>query len=113
MEIPQKKNMLVPILSKLNEDGITMYSHDIVDYMAAYCNLTDEAKNRRLVSDNGYVFSGRVQWGLSDMYMAGLLLKPKRAHFKISDLGVSMLKTPDKIPPYVLQKQLERKTVKT
>jgi len=47
------------------------------------------------------MFYDRITWGLSYMHMAGLIDKPKRGTYIITEAGRELLKTPDKINGYI------------
>ena len=69
--------------------------------LAIQFNLTDEEVDQMYDSGNGPVFFDRICWALSYLSMAGLVVKPKRGVYKISEKGLELLATPEKIEEYV------------
>jgi restriction system protein len=59
-------------------------------------------------SGNGPVFYDRISWALSYLNMAGLTKKPKRAHYEITEEGIKLLATPDKVNDYISKKVQQR-----
>jgi restriction system protein len=55
-------------------------------------DLSDKELNEEYASGNGKIFYDRICWALSFMSMAGLIDKPKRGVYQISDLGEAQLK---------------------
>lgn len=64
-------------------------------------SLTEEELNVMYSSGNGPVFYDRISWALSYLNMAGLVHKPKRGYYQITDSGISILSTPDKLADYI------------
>lgn len=60
-------------------------------------NLTEEEMNVMYSSGNGPVFYDRISWALSYLNMAGLVYKPIRGYYQITDIGISILSTPNKL----------------
>ncbi len=61
--------------------------------LAEHFHLTDEEMNAWYPSGNGEIFLDRISWALSYLFIAGLVEKPKRGDYKISDKGLSMLES--------------------
>ena len=60
--------------------------------MAAHFDLTGDERRELLASGRQPVFYNRVGWAKMYMQKAGLLESPKRAAFRITDLGLKILK---------------------
>lgn len=71
--------------------------------LAKHFNLTDEEMNEWYPSGNGEIFLDRISWALSYLFIAGLVEKPKRGDYKISEKGLSMITscTDEQINEYV------------
>lgn len=71
--------------------------------LAQYFHLTDEEMNAWYPSGNGEIFLDRISWALSYLFIAGLVEKPKRGDYKITDKGLTMLSscTDEQINEYV------------
>jgi len=95
--IPKYEEIMLPLLKYLSggkEHGLS----EIHDALAKQFKLTDEELRELLPSGKQTIFRNRVGWARTYMKKAGLLISPKRAHFKISDKGIELLKeNPTKI----------------
>lgn len=71
--------------------------------LAEHFHLTEEEMNAWYPSGNGEIFLDRISWALSYLFIAGLVEKPKRGDYKISDKGLSMLNscTDEQISVYI------------
>ena len=65
--------------------------------------LSNEELSQMYDSGNGPVFYDRISWALSYLKMAGLVSKPKRGVYQITDIGKKLLNTPAKINQFVDQ----------
>ena len=71
---------------------------DVTDKLALEFKLTDDQRAQLLPSGKQTKFSNRVQWAKTYLIKAGLIRPTKRAHFKITERGRSVLKhRPQKI----------------
>jgi restriction system protein len=64
---------------------------DVVDAIADELNLTDEERDATIPSGQATLISSRVAWAVTYLVQAGLLKRPKRGHFVITDQGQSVL----------------------
>ncbi|ADQ81638.1 restriction endonuclease [Riemerella anatipestifer] len=106
MSIPKYNEIQVPAL-KLLEDGKILKLRDFIEPIALHFNLSNDEINQMYPSGNGYIFYDRISWALSYLNMAGLLDKPRRGLFKISQKGIELLKTPEKIVRFV-EKEVQK-----
>ncbi|MEJ8606456.1 restriction endonuclease [Riemerella anatipestifer] len=106
MSIPKYNEIQVPAL-KLLEDGKILKLRDFIEPIALHFNLSNDEINQMYPSGNGYIFYDRISWALSYLNMAGLLDKPGRGLFKISQKGIELLKTPEKIVRFV-EKEVQK-----
>ncbi|WP_161530780.1 restriction endonuclease [Riemerella anatipestifer] len=106
MSIPKYNEIQVPAL-KLLEDGKILKLRDFIEPIALHFNLSNDEINQMYPSGNGYIFYDRISWALSYLNMAGLLNKPGRGLFKISQKGIELLKTPEKIVRFV-EKEVQK-----
>ncbi len=109
MSIPKHDDIRLPILQLLREKG-EMRLKDLEIPLAKAFDLTEEEMERKYPSGNAYIFYDRISWALSYLNMAGLLNKPRRAAYKINELGLELLKTPEKINEYVSEQIELRKS---
>ncbi|MCO6148848.1 restriction endonuclease [Flavobacterium sp. NRK1] len=107
MAIPKYDEIRISALNLLM-DGKSMKLREFLEPLAREFNLTDEEINEMYPSGNGHIFYDRISWALSYLNMAGLLDKPGRGIYRISQKGILMLKTPEKINEYVDQEVSKR-----
>ena len=79
---------------------------DFTNPLAEHFALTDEEVNEIYPSGNGQIFYDRISWALSYLNMGGLVDKPKRGIYELSQTGRDLLKTPERVDAYI-EKQLE------
>jgi restriction system protein len=89
--IPKYEEIMLPFLKYL-ADGKEHGLSETHDALAEQFKLTDDELRELLPSGRQPVFRNRVGWARTYMKKAGLLISPKRAHFKISDKGIELLK---------------------
>ena len=89
--IPKYEEIMLPFL-KYIADGKEHGLSETHDALAEQFKLTDEERRELLPSGLQPVFRNRVGWARTYLKKAGLLTFPKRAHFKISDKGLSLLR---------------------
>lgn len=102
MAIPKYDELRISALTLLS-DGRSMKLRDFLEPLANEFRLTEDEANEMYPSGNGHIFYDRISWALSYLNMAGLLDKPGRGIYKISQQGLTMLKskTPESINDYV------------
>lgn len=89
--IPKYEEIMLPFLKYL-EDRQEHGLSETHDALAEQFKLTDEELRELLPSGRQPVFRNRIGWARTYLKKAGLLTSPKRAHFKISDEGLALLK---------------------
>ncbi|MBE9467484.1 MAG: restriction endonuclease [Bacteroidetes bacterium] len=109
MTIPKHNEIRLPILNLL-KNGAQIQIRDFVGPMANCFNLTEEEKSKKYASGQKDKFANRVFWALSYLNMSSLIQKPKRGVYEISEKGLELLKTPDRIDTYIKKKLTKRKT---
>lgn len=90
--IPQFEEIRIQVL-KILSTGVVMRAKDLRIPLAKHFHLTEEDMNAWYSSGNGEIFLDRITWALSYLFIAGLVEKPKRGDYKISDKGLNMLST--------------------
>lgn len=90
--IPQFEEIRIQVL-KILSTGVVMRAKDLRIPLAKHFHLTEEDMNAWYPSGNGEIFLDRITWALSYLFIAGLVEKPKRGDYKISDKGLNMLST--------------------
>ncbi len=100
MAIPKHDEIRVPALKLLD-------NHDILKLkefeapLAKEFNLSDIDLVTMYESGNGPVFYDRISWALSYLSMAGLVNKPKRGYYEITDKGRELLENPTQIDKFI------------
>jgi len=110
MTIPKHDDIRIPALKLLCENE-TLRLKEFEKLLAESFGLTEEEVVQEYDSGNGKIFYDRISWALSYMNMAGLVQKPKRAIYQISDIGKEQLKTPEKINAFIAE-QIEKREPK-
>lgn len=112
MPIPTHDEIRVPALWLLKDKGILKLK-EFEAPLAKEFNLTHDELIQMYDSGNGPVFYDRVSWALSYLNMSGLVSKPKRGHYQITEDGIKILSKPDKIDEFIAQKIQSRNREKT
>jgi len=89
--IPKYEEIMLPFLKYLR-DGKEHGLSEAHDALAEQFKLTDDEQRELLPSGRQPVFRNRVGWARTYLKKAGLVTSSKRAHFRISDKGLSLLK---------------------
>ncbi len=100
MTIPKHDEIRIPALLLLSERG-QLKLREFEAPLAKHFGLTEEDIHEEYESGNGKIFYDRISWALSYMNMAGLLNKPKRGIYEISDVGIKQLTNPEKINDFI------------
>lgn len=90
MIIPDFQSFFYPFL-KLSSDKNEHSLKDVRDYMTDYFSLTEEDKSEKVPSGTQTKFDNRIYWTKSYFIKAKLIEATKRAHFKITELGMQFL----------------------
>ena len=93
MTIPRYDEIQYPLLKHL-ASGFVIKKADLEPVMAAYFALSDDERSQGYESQNGPVFYDRISWALSYLCLSGLLARPKRAQYQITDLGRRFVDNP-------------------
>ena len=89
--IPSYEEIMLPLLKMLS-DGQEHSLQEADDYLSAQFKLIETERRELLPSGQQPVFRNRLGWARTYLKKAGLLSTPKRAHFKITERGVELLK---------------------
>ncbi|MDO4658370.1 winged helix-turn-helix domain-containing protein [Kingella sp. (in: b-proteobacteria)] len=75
-----------PILQLLS-DGNLWRKSQLIKPLAEKLGLNEAEINAEYPSGNGNIFADKISWVLSYHALTGLLLRPKRGFYQITDLG--------------------------
>lgn len=100
--IPKHFEIRLPALKLLNENQ-ELQMRQFEPFLAQIFGLTDEEIQEEYESGNGRVFYYRISWALSYLNSAGLVARPRRAVYQITELGRKMLKKPGEIDLFIAE----------
>lgn len=100
MAIPKHDEIRLPAMKLIADEGARRVK-DFVSPLAKHFKLTEEEFTQNYESGNGPIFYDRITWAISYLSLAGLVVKPKRGICELSEKGLELLKTPEKINPYI------------
>jgi restriction system protein len=97
MAIPDFQSIMLPLLRHLG-DGLEKANAETTETLVHEFQLTPEEVSRLLPSGQGTVFANRIAWAKAHLKKAGLIESPRRAVYRISDVGRQILsEAPHKI----------------
>jgi restriction system protein len=103
MGVPDYETLMRPTLQAL-ADGTPLTRSQIRDVVATTTGITGDDLLAMLPSGKATVFGSRVGWALTYMAQAGLVSRPKRGVYVITERGREVLKSqPDRIDGKVLE----------
>lgn len=104
MAIPDFQEMMNPVLSIYEKCGTEIRPRDIENEIATIFNLSDEDLQQMIPSNIETVLRNRVSWAVYYLFRAGLLDRPKRGYYKISETGIKEIQLNNKINVAYLRK---------
>jgi restriction system protein len=91
--IPQYHTLMLPLLKVMGSRN-EMTTKQMRDEVAENLGLTVEALSQRLPSGTQNAFDNRMGWARTYLFKAGLLDRPRRATYAISETGRKLLANP-------------------
>jgi len=91
--IPQYHTLMLPLLKVMGTRN-EMTTKQMRDEVAENLGLTVEALSQRLPSGTQNAFDNRMGWARTYLFKAGLLERPRRATYAISETGRKLLANP-------------------
>jgi len=107
MPIPSFEELMYPLL-KFGEKGGICSLHDAEEHIAKKLNLTNSERTQLKKSGGETTFANRLRWARLYLRKAGLINDPKRAHFQITALGLTILKRKEKKIDIKFLKKIEQ-----
>jgi len=102
MAVPDFQTLMRPILVQL-QDGQPRAIGDVRAALVSEFSLTGEDLAEELPSGRAKTFYNRVGWATTHLYRTGLLTRPRRAVYAISERGQQVLATnPERVDLHVL-----------
>lgn len=113
MAIPDFQSIMLPLLKSMADGQVT----DLASrrkYLATSLGLSKEELETPLPSGTQPIFTNRVAWAAVYLQKSGLLARPKRGHYQITDRGKEVLaQKPEKIDVKFLLQFPEMKAFRT
>ena len=91
--VPPYHTLMLPLL-KVMSGGNEMTTKQMRDEVAENLGLSVEALSERLTSGTQNAFDNRMGWARTYLFKAGLLDRPRRATYAISETGKKLLANP-------------------
>jgi len=91
MAIPDYQSIMLPLL-KFTGDGKEHSSREAVEYISKLFNIIEDEKRKLLSSGQQPIINNRTGWARTYLKKANLLESTKRSYFKITPLGLEVLK---------------------
>jgi restriction system protein len=91
--VPPYHTLMLPLL-KVMSGGYEMTTKQMRDEVAQNLGLSVEALSERLPSGTQNAFDNRMGWARTYLFKAGLLDRPRRATYAISETGKKLLANP-------------------
>jgi len=91
MAVPDYQSVMLPLL-KILGDGNIHGLREVIDTLGDELNLTDEEKRELLPGGKQAKLNNRVSWARTYMKKAGLLESTGRGKFRITELGIAVLR---------------------
>jgi restriction system protein len=88
--IPDYQSLMLPLL-KLASDGREHRMSDVFNELGNELKLTEEERDELLPSGKQPIFNNRVHWAKQYLVQAKLLVATRRAYFKITERGRTVL----------------------
>jgi restriction system protein len=92
MTIPDFQTLMLPVLKCASQGEVRI--SEVVEGLSEDFKLSVEDRSHLLPSGRQTTFSNRVHWAKSYLSKAGLVELTRRAHFKITERGKSVLASP-------------------
>lgn len=100
--IPDFQTLMRPVLVAIHGDEPKSHAQ-IRDIVAAALDVSDEDRQVMLPSGKQALFTNRVAWAITHMSQAGLLDRPERGRYLLSERGRNVLENhPDRVDMAVL-----------
>jgi restriction system protein len=92
MAVPDYQSLMLPVLVASSKGEVRI--GDVVNQLAEELKLSPEERGELLPSGKQTLFSNRVHWAKTYLSKANLIEITRRGHFKITDRGQDVLRSP-------------------
>lgn len=90
--VPIFTKFFYPVLKFLEDDNVQNLK-TAVQYASDYFHLSDEDRQEKIKSGRATKVYDRVQWTMTYLRAAGLIISPKRGRYQITQKGKNLLNT--------------------
>lgn len=104
MSVPDFQQFMTPILKYLSQTTKAVKVSDMEKAMIVAMHFTPEQAAETIKSGKNTLIYSRCHWATYYLVRAGLITRPQRGFFKISDEGIKVLKSADKVDVEYLKK---------
>lgn len=108
MNLPKYHEIMPFALSYFAEHGAQKWRNSEA-WLAKAMDVSEEGVLLEYESGNGKVFLDRIGWALSALTATGLLERPSRGAYQLTEEGKAFLDKPKQVYPFVKAKQAQRK----
>ena len=108
MTLPKYHEIMPYALTYFYEHGAQKWRHAEIP-LAKSMELSDDDIQIEYESGNGKVFLDRISWALSALTATGLLERPNRGIYQITEMGKDFITHPQDVYLYVKEKETQRK----
>jgi len=91
--IPDFQSAMLPLLEKM-QDGNVYDSRLLRNHAINHFKITEEEQKTKTPNEKQILFFNRIAWAISYLRTGGLIFSPERGKYRISDLGLNVLKRP-------------------
>jgi len=91
--IPDFQLAMLPILDKM-KDGSVCNSTLLRNHAIDFFKISSEEQLQKTPNGKQILFYNRIAWSISYLRTGGLIFSPERGKYKISELGLKVLKNP-------------------
>src|SRR3954469_4154063 len=107
MPVPDFQTLMRPLLEEYTAGGERRIA-DVREALATRFGVTEEDLAERLPSGLARTFDNRVGWAATYLYRVGLLARPRRSVYTITDRGRAVLEAnPERVDLSVLSQFAE------
>jgi restriction system protein len=92
MAVPDFQTVMRPLLDVL-DDGVAHTLQQLREAVAEMLGVTEEEQEELLPSGKQTTYSNRIAWALTHMGKAGLVTRPGRGQYRLTDRGIKVLAT--------------------
>ena len=91
--IPDFQSAMLPLLDKM-KNGDVYNSELLRNYAVEHFKITDEEQQIKTPNGKQFLYFNRIAWSISYLRTGGLISSPERGRYKITELGLQVLKNP-------------------